>query len=146
MHLLIWTMHIPMRAYNSILCDCLSENPPSLHLPVIWEIATILNIKFKIVFVLYWTCICIGLASSLRIIIFYLLAFVWQVDNGGFSILFDDLFMEFVNIGPAYIRGWVGGALGWGGWWQKLKQRSKMTQIVEFRLAMTCIHVPTKGQ
>ena len=33
---------------------------------------------------------------------------------------------------------WVGGAQGWGGWWQKLKQISKMTQIVEFRVAMTC--------
>ena len=26
--------------------------------------------------------------------------------------------------------------LGWGGWWQRLKQRSKTTQIVEFRVAM----------
>ena len=34
-----------------------------------------------------------------------------------------------VNVGPAYIR---------GGWWQKLKQRSKMTQIIGFRVAMTC--------
>ena len=24
--------------------------------------------------------------------------------------------MEFINIGPVYIRGWVGGARGWGGW------------------------------
>ena len=47
-------------------------------------------------------------------------------------------FMEFINIGPAYIREWVGGERGWGGWWKKLKQRSKMTQIVEFRVAMTC--------
>ena len=36
--------------------------------------------------------------------------------------------MKFINIAPAYIRGWMGG-VGWGGWWQKLKQRSKMTQI-----------------
>ena len=46
--------------------------------------------------------------------------------------------MEFVNIGLAYIRGWMGGAQGWGGWWKKLKQRRKKTQIVEFRVAMTC--------
>ena len=42
------------------------------------------------------------------------------------------------HIGPVYIRGWVGGAWGWGGWWQKLNQRRKKTQIVEFRVAMTC--------
>ena len=41
--------------------------------------------------------------------------------------------MEFINIRPAYIRGWVGGVWEWSGWWQKLKQRSKKTQIVEFR-------------
>ena len=29
------------------------------------------------------------------------------------------VFMEFINIGPGYIRGWVGGMRGW---WQKLKQ------------------------
>ena len=28
--------------------------------------------------------------------------------------------MKFINIEPAYIRGWVGGAQEWGGWWQKL--------------------------
>ena len=55
--------------------------------------------------------------------------------------------MEFISIVPVYIRGWVGGAQGWGGWWQKLKQRRKKTQIVEFRVAMTCsVHAPTKGQ
>ena len=47
--------------------------------------------------------------------------------------------MEFINIGPVYIRGWAGGAWGWSGWWQKLNQRRKKTQIVEFRVAMTCI-------
>ena len=48
--------------------------------------------------------------------------------------------MEFINIGSVYIRGWAGGAQGWGGWWQKLifKQRRKKTPIVEFRVAMTC--------
>ena len=25
----------------------------------------------------------------------------------------------------------------WGGWWQRLKQRSKMTQTVEFRVGVT---------
>ena len=42
------------------------------------------------------------------------------------------------NIGPVYIRGWAGGAQGWGGWWQKLNQRRNKTQRVEFRVAMTC--------
>ena len=50
------------------------------------------------------------------------------------SPVFMIFFMEFINIGPVYIRGWV----GWGEWWQKLKQRRKKTQIVEFRVAMTC--------
>ena len=55
--------------------------------------------------------------------------------------------MEYINIGPVYIRGWVGGVRGWGGWWQKLKQRRKKTQIVEFRVAMTCtVLAPTKDQ
>ena len=49
--------------------------------------------------------------------------------------------MKFIIIGPAYIRG---GQEGWGirCWWQRLKQRSKKTQMVEFRVAMkfTCIH------
>ena len=53
--------------------------------------------------------------------------------------------LEFINIGPVYIRGWVGGARGWGGWWQKLKQRRNKTQRVEFRVAMTCT-CTTKGQ
>ena len=50
----------------------------------------------------------------------YLLAFVhltWLVDNGWLSPVFDEFFMEFINIGPAYIRDWVGGAWGFGGWW-----------------------------
>ena len=46
--------------------------------------------------------------------------------------------MEFINIGPVYIRGWAGLAQEWGGWWQKLNQRRKKTRIVEFRVAMTC--------
>ena len=50
--------------------------------------------------------------------------------------------MEFINIGPVYIMGCVGSEQGWGGWWQKLKQRNKKTQIVEFRVAMmsVCTH------
>ena len=50
--------------------------------------------------------------------------------------------MEFINIGPVYIRGWEGGARKWGGWWQKLIQRRNKTQRVEFRVAMTytCTH------
>ena len=56
----------------------------------------------------------------------------------GFRQVFD-FFMEFINIRPVYIRGWEGGV---GGWWQKLNQRRKKTQIVEFRVAMTstCTH------
>ena len=46
--------------------------------------------------------------------------------------------MEFINIGPVYIRRWVGGVRGWGRWWQKLNQRRNKTQIVEFRVAMMC--------
>ena len=56
----------------------------------------------------------------------------------GFHQFFTIFFMEFINIGPLYIRGWAKGARGWGGWWQKLKQRRNKTQIVEFRVAMTC--------
>ena len=37
-----------------------------------------------------------------------------------FSPVFDGFFMEFINIKPAYIKGW----------WQRLKQRNKNTQIV----------------
>ena len=37
----------------------------------------------------------------------------WQVDNCWFLPVFDDFFMEFINIGPVYIRGWAG--LAWGG-------------------------------
>ena len=49
------------------------------------------------------------------IILSYLLAIVQlicQVDDGCFSSIFNDFFMEFINIGPVYIRGWVGGAQG----------------------------------
>ena len=48
-----------------------------------------------------------SLALTLSIILSYLLAFVrltWQVDNGWFSPLFDIFFMEFINIGAAFIR------------------------------------------
>ena len=46
--------------------------------------------------------------------------------------------MEFINIGPAYIKGWAG--MEWVV--VKAKQRSKMIQMVEFRVAMTstCTH------
>ena len=56
----------------------------------------------------------------------------------GFRQFFTIFLMEFINIGSVYIRGWVGGAWGWGGWWQKLKQRRNKTQIVEFSVAMMC--------
>ena len=48
-------------------------------------------------------------------IVIYVLAFVqltWQVDNGLFSPVSDDFKMEFINIGPVYTRGWVGGVQG----------------------------------
>ena len=35
----------------------------------------------------------------------------------------------------------MGGARGWGGWWQKLKQRRKKTQIVEFMQSRYDIYV-----
>ena len=34
----------------------------------------------------------------------------------GFRQFFTIFLMEFINIGPVYIRGWAGGARGWGGW------------------------------
>ena len=49
--------------------------------------------------------------------------------------------MEFINIGAAFIRRWVGGAQGWGVM-EKAKTKSKITQMAEFRVAMTstCTH------
>ena len=38
----------------------------------------------------------------------------------GFWQFFMIFFMEFINIGPVYIRGWAGGARGWGGLWKSL--------------------------
>ena len=51
------------------------------------------------------------------------------------------IFIEFINIGPAYTRMLVGGVWEWGRWWQRLKQRSKMIQIVEFRVAIYDVHI-----
>ena len=33
----------------------------------------------------------------------------------GFRQFFTIFFMEFINIGPVYIRGWAGGVWGWVG-------------------------------
>ena len=45
--------------------------------------------------------------------------------------------MEFINIGPVYIRGWAGGARGGvGGGKNLIKEEGR--QIVEFRVAMMC--------
>ena len=33
----------------------------------------------------------------------------------------------------------------WGGRWQKLNQRRKKTQLVEFRVAMTCTYMHPQG-
>ena len=63
----------------------------------------------------------------------------------GFRQIFMTFFMEFINIGPVYIRGWVGGVQGWGEWWQKLNQRRKKTQIVEFRVANDVYMHPQRG-
>ena len=54
------------------------------------------------------------------------------------------ILMEFINIRPAYIRGGWEGGVGCGEWWQKLKQRSKRTQLVEFRVAMTCTYTDNR--
>ena len=54
-----------------------------------------------------------------NVILSYLRAFLqltWQIDNGWFSPVFDNFFVEIINIGLAYIRGWVGGVQGWVGW------------------------------
>ena len=59
---------------------------------------------------------------------YYNICSAWFLD-----IRISTCFMEFINIGPAYIRGWVGGVWGWDGQWQRLKQSSKKTNIVEFR-------------
>ena len=58
-----------------------------------------------------------------------------------FHQLLTIFFMEFINIGPAHIRGWVRGAQG--GWVvAKAKTKNRRTQIEEFRVAMisTCTH------
>ena len=58
------------------------------------------------------------------IILSYILAFVqltWQVDNCWFSPVLDDFF-KFINIRPAYIKQWLGGMQGWGGWWKKKQE------------------------
>ena len=46
--------------------------------------------------------------------------------------------MELVNIGPVYIRGWVGGARGGVGGGKSLNKEEKKTPIVEFSVVMTC--------
>ena len=58
--------------------------------------------------------------------------------------------MEFINTEPVYIRGWVGGHGDREDGGKSLKKRKK-TQIVEFRVTMTCtctykVHAITKGQ
>ena len=50
---------------------------------------------------------------------------------------FYNFFMEFINIGPVYIRGWVGGAWGGVGGGKSLIKEERR-QIVESRVAMTC--------
>ena len=48
--------------------------------------------------------------------------------------------MEFINIVYKEVGG--KGTLVGGKWWPRIKQKSKMTQLVEFRVAMmsTCTH------
>ena len=54
----------------------------------------------------------------------------------GFHQLLTICLMEIITIGPECIRGWVYEMQG-GQCWQKFQQRNKMTQTVEFRVAMT---------
>ena len=62
----------------------------------------------------------------------------------GFSpVFFTIRFMEFINIGPVYIRGWAEGALGWGGWRQKLKQTVDYTVCVLFLFVYKRLPPPT---
>ena len=56
----------------------------------------------------------------------------------GFHQFFTIFVMEFINIGPVYIRGWARGARDGVGGWKKLNQRRNKAQRVEFRVAMTC--------
>ena len=77
----------------------------------------------------------------------YLLAFVqltWQVDNGWFCQFMMIFLIEFY-IGLMYVRGCETEVWGWSWWCQKLKQRSKMTQTVEIRVAIMCTYFQ-KGQ
>ena len=113
-----------------IICDCLSKNQPSSHLPVLWETNSIWENHAS---PWYWT-------HSLSIIILnYLLAFVqltWQEDNGWFH--------QFLMI-----FSWNVSILGqciYGGWWQRLKQRSKITQMVESLEWLWHPHVSIMGQ
>ena len=59
----------------------------------------------------------------------------------GFRQFFMIFLMEFINIGPVYIRGWAevgGGKSLIKEERRELNQRRKETQIVEFRVAMMC--------
>ena len=42
-----------------------------------------------------------------------LYALIWQIDDGWYSPGLYAFFMEFINIGPVYIREWAGGV--WSG-------------------------------
>ena len=46
--------------------------------------------------------------------------------------------LDFINIGPVYIRGWAGGRGGGVGGGKSLIKEENKTQRVEFRVAMTC--------
>ena len=54
-------------------------------------------------------------------------------------------FVEFINIGPVYIRAWMVRVQGWGRWWKRLNQRSKMAQWWSLDW-LWHPHSPTKGQ
>ena len=47
--------------------------------------------------------------------------------------------MEFINIGPACITGWLGGVCGWMGV-RKALTKKQDDAIVEFRVAMMCTY------
>ena len=118
------------------ICDCLSENRPSLTLPIFRKS---LNCNFnfkKPALPRHW----IGLLSIRELTLLAFAQLTWQLDNGRFLLVFDDFFMEFINIGPVYRKGWVGGAWGWGGWWPRLEKHNDT--MVEFKMGMTstCTH------
>ena len=116
------------------MCDCLSENPPSLHLPVFQKIPFKIQFK-KPALPWYWT-------HSLSInILSYLLAFAqltWQVDNDWVLPVFDDFSWNSLILGQHI----------WGGRWEEhgvrwvvaKAQTKKQDDTKRAAMTCTCIH------